>query len=175
MVRIDHRIGEADHDGLGAGVDQFADLQAQVVLIQLHQHGAGVIDTLAHDAHHFRRHQGEGAVGLGQVALAFRGESFAIGTAAADVDRSLEAGGGEQADLRALALDQRVGAEGGGVTYRIDFIEQLAAADAQRFAGFIQRLVEAEGQVVLGGEGLGFDVTTFPDHEAVGEGSADIY
>jgi hypothetical protein len=39
----------------------------------------------------------------------------------------------------------------------------------------IQRLVEALGQVVVRGQGLGLDVAAVSRHEAVGERAADVH
>ena len=169
-----HRVGQADHQRLRAGVDQFAQLPPDVVLVQGQQHPAGVVDPLPHGPDEGLRHQRVGAGAAGQVVARELVQALAVAAAARQRDGRLETRGDDRSDLRALALDQRVGAQRGRVPDRVDLGEHVAALQPELGAGLVQGLVEALGQVVVGGERLGLDVVAVPGEEAVGERAADV-
>ena len=172
---IDHPVGQRHDDGLGAFIEQVANLEPDILFIERHQNFAGVVDAFAHVADHLDRHQRHRAPRVGQIALVGDRMPFAIGPTATDGHHAAETGRGEQADLGPLELDQRVGAERGGVTHRVDRRQQFGALDADLGTGSIERLVKTQRQVMFGGQRLGFNVVVVPDHETVGEGAADIY
>jgi hypothetical protein len=173
--RVDDAVGEGDHQRFGAGVDQFTNALTHVVLVELPENLAEIVDALAHFANHLDRHDRLGALRVRDVDLAFFRQAFAVAACARQRNRALEAGGHQRADARALALDQRIGAERGRVTHRIHLRQQRSDFDFQLFAGIGQRLVEAEREVVMRGQRLALDVAIAPADEAIGEGAADVY
>lgn len=172
--RIDDAVDESDDDDLGAEIDQVTDLPAHVVLVEAHDQLAGEIDPLAHAADHMRLDQRIRALRVGHILLAEIVQALAVTAGARQGHGRLVAGGDQHSDLRALMLDQRIGAERGGVTHGIDLGENVVQVDAERIAGFAERLVEAHGEIVMRRERLGLDVFLVPDDEAVGERATDI-
>jgi hypothetical protein len=168
------RVGEADHERLGARVDDRTQRLPDVLGGEVHEHGAGVVDAFPHGADQGLRHQRVGTGAAGHVVLGQLVQAFSVAPAARQRDGGLEPGGHDDADLRAAPFDQRVRAQGGGVANRVDLAEHVVAPQVQGGAGVVERLVEALRQVVVGGQRLGLDVAVFPGHEAVGEGAADV-
>ena len=172
--RVDDGIGEHDDQRLGTGIDQRRDLRAQMRFVERQEGVAGIVDALAHLADHRDRHDRLGAVGVGDVLLARLVEAFAVAAAARQRDRRLEPRRHQRADARALALDQRIGAERRRVAHRIDAAQHVADRLAQLGAARGQRPVEAEREIMVGGQRLAADADTVPDDEGVGERAADI-
>ena len=160
---------EADGDRLDALLlDQPADLAADVVLAQLDQHLAGFVDPL---------------VDLGDVALAddvgrprlLLQVELDLADAAVDVDRLLEAAGGEQADPAALALGDRVGDDRGAVDEPGAVAHQRLDLDPELGGGVADRRGDALGVVGRGRQRLGPDqIARVVGDDDVGEGAADV-
>jgi hypothetical protein len=174
VQRVDDAVGERHHQGFGALVDQRAQLCAHVVVIDRHQHRAVVTNAFAHRADERCRHQRIGTPRARHVVLPFERQAIAVAAGARQRHGAVEAGRDQQADARPAPLDERVGAERGGIAHRIDPRQQLTLADAELSDRELQRFVETGGEVVMGGERLGLHVAPGPGHEAVGEGAADV-
>ena len=98
-----HRVGQAHHQRLGARVDQLAQRQPDVVLVERQQDRAGVVDPLATDRISRLRDERVRAGPAGHVVLGQLVQPLAVAAAAGQRDRRLEPGGDDRADLRALA------------------------------------------------------------------------
>jgi hypothetical protein len=103
--RVHHRIDEHDNEGLSAGIDEVADLRAEVVLVQRNDYLSLEIDALAHDADHLDGYERIRPIGVGDVLLATHRQSFAIPTAAAQGHCGFEPCRGEQPQPRSLAFE----------------------------------------------------------------------
>ena len=172
--RVLDRVGEADHQRLGTRVDEFPQGPPDVLAVKLQQDGAAEVHALADRADQGLRHERVGPGTAGHVVLGQLVQALAVAPAARQRDRGLEPGGDDGPHLGSAPLDQRVRAQSGRVPYRVNLSQHVVAPQAQGEAGVIERLVEAQGQVVVGGERLGLDVAAVPRYEAVGEGAADV-
>ena len=168
-------IGQRNDDGLGSVVDELAYLGTNVVVPERHEHLAHRINAFLHRADETARHERVGTLGIRHVTLLDPVESLAVTASAGQRDGVLEAVGDDRRDARPLALDQGVGTEGCRVAHRVDLSQCSVAADTGPFAGPVKGLVEAEGEVVVGGERLRFDVHVVPDEETIAECAADVY
>lgn len=174
VLGVHHGIGEEDHQRLRSGIHELADPQANVVLVELQERPAEVVDALAHLADHGDGHDRIGTPGVRNVHLLCFGQAFAIAAGAGQRDGALEAGGDEHADARAFALDQRVGAERGGVADGIHRSKEVGHLDAELLAGVGERGVEAERQIMMCRESLACHLLALPGDKAVGESAADV-
>ncbi len=172
--RIDHRVHQRHHEGLGAAIHQLAHRGADILRIHRKNHIATEIDALVDALDHGARHDGHRPGRGRQILLLGIAEAVAVAPRPHQGNRELEARGGEQADARTLALDQRVGAERGGVAHRIHLGQHQLDFEAELAAGILQRRHETGRQVVVGGERLALGAALAPDQKAVGEGPADI-
>src|SRR5581483_3551956 len=92
-----------------------------------------------------------------------------------DMDRVLVAFRRDEADLRALALDQRVRADGRAVRQHLDLPAELLEREAEALRGDLHRLEHPFGEVGRrGGRLRGGDAAVAVEHDAVGEGAADV-
>ena len=76
-----------DDERLGARVDELADLQAHVVLVERQEHVAEVVDALAHLADHRDRHDRLGPLRVGDVHLLDLGQALAVAARARQRNR----------------------------------------------------------------------------------------
>ncbi|MPM00211.1 hypothetical protein SDC9_46434 [bioreactor metagenome] len=171
---VHHRVHQRHDDDLGAAVDKLTQLAADVFLVEAHHQLALEIEPLADAADHVRLDQRVGTLGIRQVLLAHVVQPLAIAAGAAERHGGLVARGDQHADLRALVLDQRIGAERGGIAHRVHLLQDVLEFKIENLAGLAQRLVEPHREVVVRGQCLGLDIAPTPDDEAVGEGAADI-
>ncbi len=128
VLGLHHRVHQRDDEDLDAVVDELADAIAHVFRVDGHDDLAGFGDALANADDHLNGHERRGALRHRQVAAETVRQALAITAAAAQRHHRLEAGGDNEADAGAAALDQRVGTE------------RRCVADAVHFAhDFFQR------------------------------------
>ena len=83
--------------------------------------------------------------------------------------------GGEQAELRALALQQRIGRDGGAVNDALGRAEERGPVDAERFGDQLQSGEHADGLILWGrGRFRGRDPSAVVDGDEVGERASDV-
>ena len=83
--------------------------------------------------------------------------------------------GGEQAEPRALALEQRIGRDGGAVDDALGRAEERSAIDSERCGKQLQSLQNADRLVPWGRCGFcGRDSTRVVDGDEIGERAADV-
>ena len=167
-------VGQRDHDRLGARVDELTHDVSDVLRVEPRDDLPGRVDALPDRADQASGDERLGALGGRQVLLHRGVESLAVTATAGQRDGVLETVGDDGAHLRALALDERVGAQRGRVAHRVDLRQDGAPVEFGPFAGQVERLVETQCEVVVGGQRLRLDVLVVPDEEAVGEGAADV-
>lgn len=150
-LRIDERPQQADDEAHRTPIHQRLQLREHIVAVQRRHHAAGTIHTRAYADHHLRCDERRRLDDARQVAVGIHRTAIGPAARAADEDRVLEARRGDQSELGAVALDQRIGADGRGVADRFGSFQQpaqLAAAGARQL---LQALHEPDGEVVMRG------------------------
>ncbi|MPL89786.1 hypothetical protein SDC9_35828 [bioreactor metagenome] len=175
MRGVHERPQQADDDALHAAVDQRLQLLAQLVGVEGADHPAVAVKPLGQAHHHVGGDQRLGLADHRHVADLVEGHAVGPAARAADEDRVLEARGGDQPEARPLALDQRVGADRGGIAQRLDLAEEAVRRQTGALAELAQAADQADRQVVMGGGRFGGDQRAiFGDGAQIGKGAADV-
>ena len=161
--RIGERVDQADRDRLDVLGEQRVDDALGIGGIERAFDIALVVDALVHDLAQIALDQRQ-RLGPGQVVEPRHPQG-------ADLQHVAEALGGDQADARALALEDRVRRDGGAVA---DFLDRGA-----RQSGLGKQLGEAVddgARIVVDARRhlLGMDRAVRAEDDDVGEGAADI-
>ena len=175
VAGVAERPEEADRDGVAAGGDELADRALRLDLVERHDDLAEAVDALGNAMNEALRHDRIGLLALREVddlGDVARGDAA---RAAHDVDRVLVALGRDQADLRALALDQRVGADGRAMRQDRDPLAEGVERQLEPLGRNLHGGKHAAGEVARCRGGLGGgDVAGAVEDDAVGEGAADV-
>ena len=83
--------------------------------------------------------------------------------------------GGQKAEFRSLALQQRIGRDGGAVNDALGRAEERGPVDAERFGDQLQSGEHADGLILWGRGGFrGRDTPAVVDGDEVGERASDV-
>ena len=166
---------EADCQRLDAVGDQPVDRSLRLLLVQLDDDLAEAIDSLRHPFDQILGHDGVGLAALRKVNDEADVAAGEPARAPHDVDDIVVALGGDETDLDALLLDDRVGADRGAVRQhrelaaeRIQLHIQLARDDVESCDQPLAEIGRRGGRLACG------DAACFIHHHAVGEGAADV-
>ena len=160
VARVPVAVEEADRDGGDAGGGQACDCLHGPVLVELPHDLAERVQPLRDLGATILRRQ---RAGLRVVKVVDRVPILPL-----QLEQVLEAGRGQEAELRTLALQHRVGGDRRSVD-QLHAVEALVRDHRQRFE-------DAFGRVGRGREGLGGgeDVPVRTDQDQVGESTADL-
>ena len=162
MRRVGVGVEQADGEALDFLARNFRDQRGDGVLIERRQNLPAPVHALGHRPAQRARHEGREPVGVDVILVetVFVGDLKAVPVAFCNDKRG----------FRALALDQRVGRQGGAVDDEGDV--------ARSGPGLAQHLADARHEAFGGGGccrqhlAAGLDAAAFENH--VGEGAADI-
>ncbi len=124
VLGMEERPQEADGDGLDAFGDEAVDRGLRLVLVQRHDHGAEAIDPLRHALDEALGHDRLGLLAFGEMHDQAHVAALQPARAAHDVDDVVVALGGDEPDLCAALLHDRVGADGGAVRQERDLADR---------------------------------------------------
>ncbi len=155
--RIAPSVAQADHDDLSAPLDQLTDLRQHLVIVGRARHLSRVIDGFADAKHHVRRDD----LSEGMRALPV-------------VQRDFVPCRDQEADPRALALHQKVGADRGRESRDRRAAKEFIEREIETLAAELDAVEEAFRDVVRRGEHLRRLHDCAVGEEAVSECAADI-
>ena len=175
VAGVAERPEETDRDRVAPGVDKRADRLLGFHLVQRDDDFAEAVDALGHAADQALRHDRVRLLALGEMndfGDVARGHAA---RATHDVDCVFVPLGRDQPDLRALPLDQRVGADGRAVGENRDALAERVERQVEALGCDPHRRKHPVGEVPRGRGGLGGgDVAGAVENDAVGEGAADV-